>query len=96
MSLLSPQLQQNYTADQFNKGYRSTTDSNETLVSISTAGNGDLAAAVTFTSHQNPADSPDQQESCTDWNISLFLTQSGSGYLIDSAPSDYRASYQPC
>ena len=95
-SMLSPQVQQGMTQAQFENGYRSTADSNETLVGISAASDGDLAAEVTFTSHQNPADSPDQSESCTDWDITLFLTQSGSGYVIDPAPSDYHASYQPC
>jgi len=96
LSLLSPQVQRGMTQAQFDKGYRSTVDSNETLVGISTASDGDLAAEVTFTSHQNPADSPDQSESCTNWDITLFLAQSGSGYLIDPAPSGYQASYQPC
>ena len=96
LSLLSPQLQQAMTQAQFDKGYRSTADSNETLVGISTASDRDLRAEVTFTSHQNPADSPDQSESCTNWDISLFLAQGGSGYVIDSAPSGYHASYQAC
>lgn len=96
LSLLSPQAQQGLTQEQFDRGYRSTADSAETLVNISTAANGDLEAAVTFTSHQNPADSPDKTESCTDWKISLFLTQSGNGYLIDAAPSGYHASYAAC
>lgn len=95
-SLLSSQLQQGTSQAQFDQGYRSTADSNETLVSISTASDGDLAAEVTFTSHQNPADSPDQSESCTNWDISLFLAQSNSGYVIDPAPAGYQASYQPC
>jgi hypothetical protein len=96
ISLLSPQVQQGITQAQFDKGYRSTVDSHETLVGISTASDGDLAAEVTFTSHQNPADSPDQSESCTNWDISLFLAQGGSGYVIDQAPAGYQASYQPC
>jgi hypothetical protein len=96
LALLSPQLQQGMTRAQFDKGYRSTADSDETLVGISTASDGDMAAEVTFTSHQDPADSPDQSQSCTSWDISLFLSQGGSGYLIDPAPSDYKASYQPC
>lgn len=95
-SLLSPQLQQGTSQEQFDKGYRSTADSNETLVSISSASDGDLAAEVTFTSHQDPVDSPDQTESCTSWDISLFLAQSSAGYVIDPAPSGYQASYQPC
>ena len=96
ISLLSPRAQQGLTAAQFDAGYRSTADSAETLVSISTASNGDLAAAVTFTSHQNPADSPDQQQSCTDWNISLFLVESAGGYLVDQPPPGYHASYHAC
>ncbi len=96
-ALLSSELQQAVTQEQFNEGYGSTVDSNETLVGMSTAADGDLDAEVTFTSHQDPADSPDQSESCTDWDISLFLAQGGSsGYLVDQAPSDYHASYQPC
>jgi hypothetical protein len=95
-SLLGPQVQQGMTQAQFDSGYRSTADSDETLVGISTASDGDLAAEVTFVSHQDPADSPDKSESCTDWDISLFLTQGGSGYVIDPAPPGYKASYQPC
>jgi len=95
-SLLSPALQQGQTEQQFASGYRSTVDSSETLVSISTAANGNLVAAVTFTSHQNPADSPDHQQSCTDWTISLYLEQDGGSYLIDQPPPSYHASYQAC
>ena len=95
-SLLSPQVQQGMTQAQFEKGYRSTVDSNETLVGISTASDGDQAAEVTFTSHQNPADSPDHSESCTNWDITFFLARGGSGYVIDPAPSGYQASYQAC
>lgn len=96
ISLLSPQ-EQSLTQQQFDNGYGSTVDSAETLLGISTAANGDLVASVTFTSHQNPADSPNQGESCTEWNISLFLEQDGGeGYLIDEPPSSYHASYNAC
>lgn len=96
ISLLNPQAQQGLTPEQFDHGYRSTTDSAETLVRISAATNGDLAVAVTFTSHQDPADSPNRQQSCTDWNISLFLEQDGGGYLIDQPPPGYSASDNAC
>ena len=96
ISLLSSQDGQGLTQEQFDNGYGSTVDSAETLLGISTAANGDLVASVTFSSHQNPADSPDQQESCTDWNISVFLEQGGGGYLIDKPPPSYHASYQAC
>jgi hypothetical protein len=95
-ALLSPQEQARLTQAQFDQGYGSTADSAETLVSISTATNGDLDVAVTFTSHQNPADSPNREESCTDWRISLFLEPDGSGYLTDKPPPDYHASYAAC
>ena len=93
-SLVTPQAQM--SSGQFASGYRSTADSAETLTGISTTANGDLQADVTFTSHQNPADSVDGTQSCTDWTISLFLGQNGSGYLIDQSPAGYQASYAAC
>lgn len=96
VSLLNPQMQQDMTDQQFESGYQSTVDSDETLNGISAAADGDTVVAVTFTSHQNPAASVDQQEACTDWKIWLFLEQSGAGYLIDSPPSDYHASHAAC
>jgi hypothetical protein len=82
-SLLSPNLQQDMTAQQFDSGYRSTSDSSETLTGIATAANGDTVAAVTFTSHQDPADSVDHKGTCTHWKVRLFLEQDNTGYLID-------------
>lgn len=96
ISLLSPQSQQGFTAAQFSSGYRTTVDSAETLTGISTADNGDLQADVSFTSHQDPADSVDGTQSCTDWTISLFLEQNGSSYLIDPPPSSYQSSHTAC
>jgi hypothetical protein len=95
LALLSPQLQQGLTPEQFNSGYNSTVDSGETLQSISTAADGDTAAAVTFTSHQNP-NSANQEQSCTSWNITLFLGQGGGGYVKDQPPSGYHASSASC
>lgn len=96
LSLLSPRLQRGLTPAQFDEGYRSTVDSNEKLIGISTAPDGDLAAEVTFTSHQNPADSPDHRESCTNWHVMRFLARGSSGWVIDPAPSGYHVSYQSC
>lgn len=95
-ALLNPQAQQALTQTQFSQGYRSTSDSAETLASLSSADNGDLQADVTFTSHQNPADSADGTQSCTDWAISLWLTPNGASYVIDQPPSGYHASSQAC
>jgi hypothetical protein len=96
VSLLTAQEQQGMTATQFANGYQSTSDSDESLTGISSAADGDTIAMVTFTSHQNPADSVNGAESCTDWQISLFLAPSGGGYLIDQPPSGYHASYAAC
>jgi hypothetical protein len=94
-SLLDQQMQQQNPESSFDSGYATTTDSAETLTSISDTGSGGLAASVTFTSQQNPADSPDNS-SCDQWSITFFLVPNGAGYLIGTPPSSYQASYQAC
>ena len=56
---------------------------------------GGLKATVTFTSHQDPAQSPDHS-SCIDWGITLFLHRAGATYLIGMPPPGYRAGLQAC
>ena len=80
---------------EFDEGYASTTDSDETLVRISAVGSGNVAASVTFISHQKTAISRDHS-SCTLWAITLYLVRHGSGYLIGVPPAGYWASYQAC
>jgi len=94
-SLFDQQLEQPQPESSFDAGYATTIDSAATLTSISDDGSGGLAASVTFTSQQNPADSPDNS-SCDQWSITLFLVPGGTGYLIGPPPSSYHASYQPC
>ena len=94
-SLFDQQMQQQNPESSFDSGYATTTDSAETLTSISDTGSGGLAASLTFTSQQSPADSPDGS-SCDQWSITLFLVPNGAGYLIGAPPSSYRASYQAC
>jgi hypothetical protein len=94
--LLAPQLQQGMTASSFSNGYSSTADSDETLVAISQAANGDTAAMLTFTSHQNASQSEGDTGTCTDWNITLFLEPNGTSYLDDQSPSSYHAHYKSC
>jgi hypothetical protein len=94
-SLLDPQVLQQSTAAAFYSGDGSTTDSDETLTGISAAGAGGVAATVTFTSHQQPVDSPDNS-ACDDWSITLYLVPDGAGYLIGLPPSGYQASYTSC
>jgi hypothetical protein len=95
--LLDQQARQLNPKSTFDSGYRTTTDSAETLTSISDTGSGGLAASLTFTSRQSPADSIDHS-SCDQWSITLFLVPDGSGYLIGTPPSNsgYQAGHQPC
>ena len=82
------------TFQQFENGYRSTHDSGAELTGISPTQVG-VAAAVSFTSHQQPADSP-TGTSCTSWDITLYLKPRGSTYRIVSPPANYHSHYQAC
>jgi hypothetical protein len=96
ISMFSLQGRPALTQQQFTTGYESTTDSAETLTGLSTAANGDLAANVSFTSHQDPADSVTGTQSCTDWTLTFYLLQANGGYLIDKPPAGYHAAYTAC
>jgi hypothetical protein len=93
-ALLGPQ-EQGMTPAQFDAGYGSTVDSRETLRGVSTAANGDYVAAVTFTSRQLPSQSQTGTR-CTQWDISLYLTPSGTDFLVDRPPASYHAAYAAC
>jgi hypothetical protein len=82
------------TPRDFAWGYRTSHDSNAVLVGIA-ALSGGLKATVTFTSQQDPAQSPDHS-SCIDWKITLFLHRMGATYLIGMPPLGYRAGLQAC
>ena len=94
-SLLDAQMQQQNPQSKFASGYATTRDSAETLTSIANTGGGGLAATVTFTSHQNPADSINNS-SCTAWTITLYLQPQGGGYLIGVPPPGYQSVHQDC
>jgi hypothetical protein len=94
-ALFVPQVQQGLTQAGFDSGYDGTVDSAVQLVNISAAADGDTQAMVEFTSSQTP-DAANNEESCTNWSISLFLAQQGGGYLIDVAPPEYHAASEPC
>ena len=53
------------------------------------------AADVTFTSRQQPQDGP-SGESCTNWQITMFLDDNAGTYTIGAPAAGYAASYQPC
>jgi hypothetical protein len=94
-ALLDPRMRQQNPPSTFASGYATTRDSAETLTAISDAGGGELAAMVSFTSHQSPADSIDNS-SCTAWTITLYLRPQGSGYLIGTPPAGYKPTHQNC
>lgn len=82
------------TPRHFAWGYQTSHDSNAVLVGIA-ALKGGLKATVTFTSYQDPAQSPDHS-SCIDWKITLFLHRTGATYLIGMPPPGYRPGLQAC
>jgi hypothetical protein len=89
-------LGQQTSASAFASGYGSTTDTDAVLVGISAdQTTGMLAASVTFTSHQRPADSPDGSP-CDDWTITLYLTPHAGSYMLASPPSTYTPSHHAC
>jgi len=94
-SLLDARMQQQNGQSKFDSGYATTHDSAETLTSITGTGGGGLAATVSFTSHQSPADSINNS-SCTAWTITLYLEPQGTGYLIGPPPSGYQPTHQDC
>lgn len=93
-SLLDAQMRQQNPQSKFASGYATTRDSAETLTSIENTGGG-LAATVTFTSHQSPADSINNS-SCTVWTITLYLQPQGGGYLIGVPPAGYQSAHHNC
>jgi hypothetical protein len=93
-SLHDAATQANESASDFYSGYATTTDSAETLTAISSNG-GEVAATVTFTSHQSPADSVDGS-SCNNWTLTLYLEPDGGGYVIAAAPSGYQPTHTDC
>jgi hypothetical protein len=93
--LLDPQALQRSPASAFSAGDGSTADSGETLTGLAGMSSGGMAAAVTFTSHQQPADSPDHSD-CDAWSITLYLVPEGAGYLIGLPPSGYQGSFTSC
>jgi hypothetical protein len=93
--LLDPQALQRSPASAFYTGDGSTADTSEMLTGLADLSSGGLGAAVTFTSHQQPADSPDHSD-CDNWSITLYLVPQGAGYLIGLPPPGYQASFASC
>jgi hypothetical protein len=93
--LFDPELRAAESATAFSAGYGTTTDSAITLTSIGVIGTGELVAAVTFVSHQQPAASP-TDSACTAWTVSLYLLQHNGSYELQQPPPGYQVSYTAC
>ena len=93
--LLDPQALQRSPASVFYAGDGSTADTGETITGLADLSSGEMAAAVTFTSHQQPADSPDHSD-CDAWSITLYLVPQGTGYLIGLPPVGYQGGFASC
>lgn len=93
--LLSPRERGRIPRSTFQSGDSTSTDSNAILTGITSISDDELAASVTFTSHQAAADSANDS-SCTDWAITLYLKQRGGSYVIYPPPASYRASFGAC
>lgn len=93
--LFSASLRGGLSRAGFTAGYGSSKDSQITLHAITAPSAGQLTAAVTFTSHQLPAASPNNS-ACTAWNIALYLRQEGGGLVLVSPPAGYQATFRNC
>jgi hypothetical protein len=93
--LFSPSLRSGLSATTFSTGYGTTRDSAATLRSISVTTAGELEAAVSFTSHQQAANSP-TNSTCTAWTISLYLSKSGGRYVLQTPPAGYQPVSRSC
>jgi hypothetical protein len=84
MGKFDDQARPDYTRPKFLAEFSSTTDTAPALTALSPAGGG-LLATVTFTSHQNAAQSF-THTACTAWTQRLYLVTSGGSYLIGQSP----------
>jgi hypothetical protein len=93
--LFSAAIGGSLSAAAFQTGYGSSRDSHVTLLSITGMGAGQLAAAVTFTSHQQPAATP-THSACTAWSITIYLVRQRGGFVIEPPPAGYSATSSSC
>jgi hypothetical protein len=94
-SAFLPSVRHQLSTSSFASGYKTTRDSNASLVGIGLSTGHRLAATVTFTSTQKPMPSLGVT-GCTYWAITLFLGKHGNGYLIGSSPSGYHPFHHAC
>jgi hypothetical protein len=92
--LLIPARRAQLSAAAFARGYGTTTDTGASIVGISPTGPG-VAVTVTFTSQQRAAPGADVT-TCTIWDITLYLQNSGGTLLIGNPPHRYHAYRRSC
>jgi len=93
--LFSSSLRRSLSRREFRQGYGSSVDSGATLHRIRLLGGGEIAAVVTFTSHQHPTASP-RNSACDVWKISLYLVPRDGGYAIVAPPATYQPAVHSC
>jgi hypothetical protein len=94
-STFLPSIRHQLSAPAFASGYKTTRDSNASLVGLGPAAGHPLAATVTFTSTQQPRPSL-RVTGCTYWAITLFLGKHGNSFLIGPEPSGYHPYHHAC
>jgi hypothetical protein len=93
--LFGASLRGGLSAQAFTAGYGSTRDSGIVLRGVTVTGSGQIAAMVTFTSHQQASSSP-THSACTTWYIALYLVKHDHHYLLRPPPPGYQASAAAC
>jgi hypothetical protein len=98
LRLFAPVSRAALSPSRFLAGYGTTRDTAARLIRLTRTGPGQLAAAVTFTSHQDATASP-AHASCLRWRITVYLIRPGSRqqrYFIDAPPAGYTAREHAC
>jgi hypothetical protein len=93
--LLGPQMRAQIPRSRFDAQVATTADSDAVLTGIRHTQSQLIAASITFTSHQDLADSATDSR-CTDWTITLYLQSAGSSFLMEVPPPSYSALSAAC
>jgi hypothetical protein len=80
---------------QYVQGEATTHVTNMTVQEIVSQSGGVDLATITFTSTQDPANSPDGQ-ACDNWSLVYTMVHAGSSWFIDRAVSVNGVAYRPC
>jgi len=98
LRLFAPASRAALSQSRFLAGYGTTHDVTPRLIRLTQAGLRQLAATVTFTSHQDATASP-AHASCLHWRITVYLIRHGTRherYFIGTPPAGYAAREHAC